>query len=129
MRRVFRYPLDFPTENKSEAQISASPQKRSATIEQQKPARPHVENSRQRRSNGSQAGNEFRNQQRLRALLGKKSFRTPHARIGLQRNLAKQLQYLDALDPPEHIPDRVCGQRGADAQQQRSREAELSRAR
>src|SRR5260370_15074417 len=88
-----------------------------------------MKKSGQGRSNGPKTRNEFRDQQRSRALLGKPPFGPPHARIGLQRNLAKQLQYLDSLDSPEQVPDRICGQRRTDAQQQRSHEAEPPRAR
>src|SRR5712671_1806121 len=60
MRRMLRHPLDFPAEDETRAQIRGGPQQRATSVEQQKSSEPHVENSRQRRSDGAQPRNKFR---------------------------------------------------------------------
>src|SRR5271154_2008449 len=73
-------------------------------------------------------GEKFGDQQGARTLRGKKAFRLAHAGIGLERNLAKQLKYLDASESPHFIPDGVGAHRSENADGQTGEKIQLSTA-
>ena len=104
--------LDLFTKDVAGAEDGPSPDQRAKTVEKQELACAHVENSRERRRHSAQSGNEFREQQRTRALLGKDAFGAANAGVRFKRNFAEKLQDANTFPAAEGVPDGVGGKRG-----------------
>ena len=76
------------------------------------------------RGDGAEAGKEFRDEERLGALLFKDTFRAAHAGIGFERDFAKPLNDLDPVSAAEFVPHGVGTQASDHGDEQRESKIE-----
>src|SRR5260370_1684131 len=91
----------------TEAEERAGPEERPQRIEKEKSSRTDVKDASKRSRDRAQAREELGQQKGASALLRKKALGAANAGIRLQRNLAKELEDLDAFAAAKLIPDGI----------------------
>src|SRR5262249_26185749 len=115
-------------EDVTQPDIAGSPYDYTEAIEERKAEQGHPRNPCQRGSHGSESWNEFRYDQRFRAVAAVRIFRAPATGIRLKGPLENPAQNRSASEPSKVVPESVADERGENGDEDRDSEIEPSRA-
>jgi uncharacterized GH25 family protein len=120
--------LKLMAEDPSQGDEGAGPEQRAQRIEKQKTPNRRLEDAGEGWGSGIESGHEFGDQQSAHPLIGEGQFRLANAGIRFEGYPAEKVQDLHAFTAPELVPNEVRAYGGDHRDQQRKRDAHVSRA-